>query len=135
MSDARLCYKVPFAPLLGVQRCIRHCLSLPWLRSDILTPLAALGVPFDIDDTKGPLIEDTVRTMEEVRRKAASSSLSMEHFHETWAFLQVRKLHTLELDQLQFVGEALTILRQEVHGQVAIKLLPGVCCLAAGWAG
>ena len=48
-----------------------QCWSLSWLRSDILTPLAALGVPFDIDDTKGPLIEDTVRTMEEVRRKAS----------------------------------------------------------------
>lgn len=62
-------FQVPFAPLLGVQRCIWQCLSLPWLRSDILTPLAALGVPFDIDDTKGPLIEDTVRTMEEVRKE------------------------------------------------------------------
>ncbi|KAK9842334.1 hypothetical protein WJX81_007313 [Elliptochloris bilobata] len=67
------------------------------LFSDILTPLAALGVPFEIDDTKGPLIEDTVRTMD-----------------------QVRKLHTLELEQLQFVGEALSLLRQEVHGQAAV---------------
>ena len=79
-------------------------------------------MPFDIDDTKGPLIEDTVRTMDEVRGKALGSSLSTERYErssDSRVSVQVRKLHTLELDQLQFVGEALSILRQEVHGQVA----------------
>lgn len=34
--------------------------------SDILTPLPALGVPFEIDDVKGPLIANPVRSMEQV---------------------------------------------------------------------
>lgn len=34
--------------------------------SDILTPLPALGVPFEIDDNKGPLLENTIRTSEQV---------------------------------------------------------------------
>lgn len=36
------------------------------VHSDILTPLAAMGVPFDIDDTRGPVVENTVRSMEQV---------------------------------------------------------------------
>jgi hypothetical protein len=39
-------------------------------RSDILTPLTALGVPFDIDDNKGPLIDNPIRTMEQVDVRA-----------------------------------------------------------------
>ena len=34
--------------------------------SDILTPLPALGVPFEIDDVKGPLIANPVRSIEQV---------------------------------------------------------------------
>lgn len=34
--------------------------------SDILTPLPALGVPFEIDDIKGPLIANPVRTLDQV---------------------------------------------------------------------
>ena len=34
-------------------------------RSDILTPLPALGVPFEIDDAKGPIIDRPVRSMEQ----------------------------------------------------------------------
>ena len=29
--------------------------------SDILTPLPALGMPFEIDDLKGPIIEQPIR--------------------------------------------------------------------------
>ena len=43
---------------------LTHSLERP--PSDILTPLAAVGVPFDIDDTKGPLIEEPVRSLEQV---------------------------------------------------------------------
>ena len=32
--------------------------------------------------------------------------------------LQVKRLHPVDLQQLQFVGDALTSLRQEVDGQV-----------------
>lgn len=34
-------------------------------RSDILTPLTALGVPFEIDDHKGPLIESPIHSIEQ----------------------------------------------------------------------
>ena len=37
--------------------------------SDILTPLPALGVPFEIDDVKGPLIANPIRTIDQVRSK------------------------------------------------------------------
>lgn len=67
------------------------------LFSDILTPLPALGVAFDIDDVKGPLIDNPIRTLE-----------------------QVKKLHTLELDKLQFVGNALTTIRREVNNEAAV---------------
>ncbi len=32
--------------------------------------------------------------------------------------MQVQQLHELDLEQLQFVGESLKLLRQEVDGQV-----------------
>ena len=41
--------------------------------SDILTPLPALGVAFDIDDNKGPLIDNPIRTMEQVGRGLSPS--------------------------------------------------------------
>ena len=34
--------------------------------SDILTPLPAFGVPFEIDDVKGPLIANPVRSLQQV---------------------------------------------------------------------
>ena len=34
--------------------------------SDILTPLPAFGVPFEIDDIKGPLIANPVRSLQQV---------------------------------------------------------------------
>eukprot|EP00891_Asterochloris_glomerata_P002777 jgi/Astpho2/2777/fgenesh1_pm.00050_%23_18_t len=67
------------------------------LFSDILTPLPALGVPFEIDDAKGPIIDRPVRSME-----------------------QIKQLHEIDLGQLSFVGEALTALRKEVRGQAAV---------------
>ncbi|MEW5307141.1 MAG: hypothetical protein WDW36_009555 [Sanguina aurantia] len=67
------------------------------LFSDILTPLPGLGVPFDIDDNKGPIIENPIRSME-----------------------QLKQLHELDLSQLEFVGRSLTQLRSEVQGQAAV---------------
>ena len=67
------------------------------LFSDILTPLPAIGVPFEIDDNKGPLIDDPIRSME-----------------------QLKQLHALDLSKLTFVGEALTALRGEVGGAAAV---------------
>ncbi|XP_062215608.1 uroporphyrinogen decarboxylase 1, chloroplastic [Phragmites australis] len=67
------------------------------LFSDILTPLPAIGVPFDISDSKGPVIQSPVRSEE-----------------------QVRELAPIDLDMLQFVGESLKILRNEIDGKAAL---------------
>ncbi len=67
------------------------------LFSDILTPLPALGVQFEIDDIKGPILEKTVRSLE-----------------------QVHQLHDIDFAKVEFVGNALTQLRQEVNNQAAI---------------
>lgn len=61
--------------------------------SDILTPLNAMGIPFDIDESKGPLIMDPIRTVEETKR-----------------------IHMIDVDAVSFVGESLQILRSEVKG-------------------
>ena len=37
------------------------------LFSDILTPLPGIGVPFEIDDNKGPLLDAPIRTKDGVR--------------------------------------------------------------------
>ena len=68
----------------------------PLCHSDILTPLPALGVLFEIDDVKGPIIDRPITSME-----------------------GVQQLHALDLDQLTFVGDALKQLRQEVGNEVA----------------
>lgn len=65
--------------------------------SDILTPLPAFGIPFEIDDNKGPLIENPIRSLE-----------------------QLKQLHPIDLDQLQFVGDSLGLLHKEVGGQAAV---------------
>lgn len=43
--------------------------------SDILTPLPALGVPFEIDDVKGPIIAEPVRSLEQARAAMDASAL------------------------------------------------------------
>eukprot|EP00887_Chlorella_sp_A99_P002135 scaffold21.g2135.t1 len=65
--------------------------------SDILTPLPAFGIPFEIDDNKGPLLANTIRSAE-----------------------QLSQLTPIDLGQLQFVGESLGLLRQEVAGRAAV---------------
>ena len=67
------------------------------LFSDILTPLPAIGVPFEIDDIKGPVLERTVRD------DAA-----------------VAAVHAIDLEYLTFVGDALKILKREVSGSAAL---------------
>lgn len=61
------------------------------LFSDILTPLDAMGIPFEIDEAKGPIVESTFREAADLKR-----------------------LHEIELGKLGFVSESLTILRKEV---------------------
>ena len=41
--------------------------STPAPCSDILTPLPGIGIPFEIDDAKGPILEQTIRSAEDVR--------------------------------------------------------------------
>ncbi|XP_027768236.1 uroporphyrinogen decarboxylase 1, chloroplastic isoform X2 [Solanum pennellii] len=65
--------------------------------SDILTPLPAFGVQFDIEDVRGPVIQSPIRSEE-----------------------GLKSLHSIDLEKLQFVGDSLSILRKEVGEQAAI---------------
>lgn len=73
---------------------------LSLLDSDILTPLPGVGVPFDIDEAKGPIIASPLRTAADV----AST------------------LRPLDVSGLQFVGESLRLLRSEIAGSGASLL-------------
>ncbi|KAJ4825861.1 Uroporphyrinogen decarboxylase 1, chloroplastic [Turnera subulata] len=65
--------------------------------SDILTPLPSIGVPFDIEDARGPVIQSPIRSEEDLKA-----------------------LHPIELEKLSFVGDSLRILRNEVEGRAAV---------------
>lgn len=65
--------------------------------SDILTPLPAFGISFEIDDVKGPIIHTPIRSEE-----------------------GLKVLHPIELEKLHFVGESLNILRKEVGSTAAV---------------
>ncbi|WP_036902687.1 MULTISPECIES: uroporphyrinogen decarboxylase [Prochlorococcus] len=68
------------------------------LFSDILTPLPGMGIDFDIVESKGPLIQDPIRNLQ-----------------------QVNSLKQLNPDQsLSFVGEVLGRLRESVGNQAAV---------------
>lgn len=60
--------------------------------SDILTPLPGMNIPFDIVKGKGPVIYSPIRTADDVA--------------------QVREF--VPEESVPYVGEALTILREEV---------------------
>uniref|UniRef100_A0A7I4BI65 Uroporphyrinogen decarboxylase n=1 Tax=Physcomitrium patens TaxID=3218 RepID=A0A7I4BI65_PHYPA len=65
--------------------------------SDILTPLPAIGIPFEIDEAKGPLLETPIVSEE-----------------------GLEALHPIDLDKVNFVGESLSILREEVGDGAAV---------------
>lgn len=65
--------------------------------SDILTPLPAFGVPFDIEEVRGPVIHSPIRDED-----------------------ALRTLHKIDLEKLKFVSESLKILRHEVGDKAAI---------------
>ncbi|XP_059662721.1 uroporphyrinogen decarboxylase 1, chloroplastic [Cornus florida] len=65
--------------------------------SDILTPLPAFGVPFDIEEVRGPVIQSPLRSEE-----------------------GLKALHPIDLEKLSFVGESLQILRREVGERAAV---------------
>ncbi|XLR32255.1 hypothetical protein S83_060155, partial [Arachis hypogaea] len=65
--------------------------------SDILTPLPAFGVEFDVEDVRGPVIQSPIR------------------FEKG-----LKALHPIDLEKLSFVGDSLKILRKEVGGDAAV---------------
>ena len=67
------------------------------LFSDILTPFPAFGIDFEIDDYKGPMLEKTIRSAEDLKM-----------------------LHDVDLSKVEFVGESLSILRREVGDDAAV---------------
>ena len=67
------------------------------LFSDILTPFPAFGIDFEIDDYKGPMLEKTIRSAEDLKM-----------------------LHEVDLSKVEFVADSLKILRQEVGDEAAV---------------
>ncbi|XP_022142861.1 uroporphyrinogen decarboxylase 1, chloroplastic [Momordica charantia] len=65
--------------------------------SDILTPLPAFGVPFDIEEVRGPVIQSPIHSEE-----------------------GLKALHPIDFEKLNFVGESLKLLRKEVGGSAAV---------------
>lgn len=82
------------------------------LFSDILTPLPGLGIPFDIIESRGPVIDPPIRTLE-----------------------QVRQLRPLEPEvSLPFIREILQILRREVGNQATVLGFVGAPWTLAAYA-
>ena len=82
------------------------------LFSDILTPLPGLGIPFDIIESKGPIIEPPIRSQE-----------------------QIDKLHPLEPEEsLPFIREILQTLRREVGNKAAVLGFVGAPWTLAAYA-
>ncbi|OLT57712.1 uroporphyrinogen decarboxylase [Moorena bouillonii] len=67
------------------------------LFSDILTPLPGIGIDFDIVESKGPIINQPIRTQE-----------------------QIDQLHLLDLEKFGFIRKILKALRQEVGNDAAV---------------
>jgi len=81
------------------------------LFSDILTPLPGVGIPFDIVESKGPIIDPPIRSQ-----------------------AQIDGLHPLELEKLTFVGEILQALRREVGNEAAVLGFVGAPWTLAAYA-
>ncbi|MBR8829795.1 MAG: Uroporphyrinogen decarboxylase [Chroococcopsis gigantea SAG 12.99] len=80
--------------------------------SDILTPLAGIGIPFDIIESKGPIIDPPIRTQE-----------------------QVNNLRPLDPDEsLPFIKTILKALRQEVGNQSTVLGFVGAPWTLAAYA-
>ncbi|HEY9873559.1 MAG TPA: uroporphyrinogen decarboxylase [Candidatus Obscuribacterales bacterium] len=82
------------------------------LFSDILTPLPGIGIPFDIIESRGPVIEPAIRSQE-----------------------QIDKLHPLEPEEsLPFIREILQALRQEVGNKSTVLGFVGAPWTLAAYA-
>ncbi|MBD2259616.1 uroporphyrinogen decarboxylase [Pseudanabaena sp. FACHB-2040] len=82
------------------------------LFSDILTPLTGMGIPFDIIESKGPIIEPAIRTREQID--------------------QVRTLDPEE--SLPYIRTILQTLRQEVGNEAAVLGFVGAPWTLAAYA-
>jgi uroporphyrinogen decarboxylase len=82
------------------------------LFSDILTPLPGIGIPFDIIESRGPIIEPPIRSL-----------------------AQIDKLHPLEPEEsLPFIREILQTLRREVGDRAAVLGFVGAPWTLAAYA-
>jgi uroporphyrinogen decarboxylase len=80
--------------------------------SDILTPLPGIGIPFDIIESKGPIIDPPIRSLE-----------------------QVEKLHPLNPEKsLPFIKTILNTLRHEVGNQSTVLGFVGAPWTLAAYA-
>lgn len=82
------------------------------LFSDILTPLPGIGIPFDIVESRGPVIDPPIRTLE-----------------------QIRNLHSFDPEtSLPFIREILQTLRQEVGNRATVLGFVGAPWTLAAYA-
>jgi uroporphyrinogen decarboxylase len=81
------------------------------LFSDILTPLPAIGIPFDIIESRGPVIDPAIRSQ-----------------------AQIDSLHDIDLSQVGFVGNILKTLRAEVGNQSTVLGFVGAPWTLAAYA-
>lgn len=82
------------------------------LFSDILTPLPGMGIPFDIVESKGPIIDPPIRSLE-----------------------QIEKVHALDPEEsLPFVGKTLQILRDTVGNKATVLGFVGAPWTLAAYA-
>lgn len=82
------------------------------LFSDILTPLPGLGIPFDIIESRGPVIDPPIRSLE-----------------------QINQLHPLEpAESLPFIREILQTLRHEVGNRATVLGFVGAPWTLAAYA-
>lgn len=80
--------------------------------SDILTPLPGMGIPFDIIESKGPIIDPPIRSLE-----------------------QIEQLHPLQPEEsLPFIKTILNTLRQEVGNQSTVLGFVGAPWTLAAYA-
>ena len=82
------------------------------LFSDILTPLPGIGIPFDIIESRGPVIDPPIRSLE-----------------------QINQLHPLDPEaSLPFIRTILQALRQEVGNEAAVLGFVGAPWTLAAYA-
>tara|TARA_B100000214_G_scaffold373570_1_gene354169 strand:+ start:70 stop:1128 length:1059 start_codon:yes stop_codon:yes gene_type:complete len=86
------------------------------LFSDILTPLPGMGIDFDIVESKGPLINDPIRNIDQIKSlKTLNPSESMNFVGEVLGRLRESVGH--EATVLGFVGAPWTLAAYVVEGK------------------